>query len=103
MLEELMKWHASLLKWLDNRQNNPNAIVARKLSDLNEKQWQAERRRRKSELEQQLRQGAYLANLRDTHTKRFHDMSATEQRVLEDYDSEKLQNHYDEVRMRKPK
>ena len=57
MLKELMKWHASLLKWLDNRQNNPNAIVARMLSDPNEKQRQADRRRRKSQFEQQVRQG----------------------------------------------
>ena len=103
MLKELMKWHASLLKWLDNRQNNPNAIVARMLSDPNEKQWQADRRRRKSELEQQVRQGAYLANLKDTKTKRFHGMSAKEQRVLEEYDTGKMQKRHDNVRIRKPK
>ena len=45
----------------------------------------------------------HLAMLKDTTRKRSHEMSATEQRVLEDYDSEKLQNHYDEVRIRKPK
>ena len=45
----------------------------------------------------------HLAMLKDTTRKRSHEMSATEQRVLEDYDSEKLQNHYDEIRMRKPK
>ena len=103
MLKELMKWHASLLKWLDNRQNNPNAIVARMLSDPNEKQWQADRRRRKSELEQQVRQGAYLAKVKDTKTKRFHGMSAKEQRVLEEYDTGKLQKRHDNVRIRKPK
>ena len=103
MLEELMMWHASLLKWLDNRQNDPNTIIARKLSDLNQKQWQAERRHRKLELQQQLRQGAHLAKLRDTNRKRFHDMSATEQRVLEDYDCGKLQKRHDDMRVRKPK
>ena len=103
MLKKLMKWHASLLKWLDNRQNNPNAIVARMLSNPNEKQWQADRRRRKSELEQQVRQGAYLAKVKDTKTKRFHGMSAKEQRVLEEYDTGKLQKRHDKVRIRKPK
>ena len=53
--------------------------------------------------EQQLRQGAHLAELRDTNRKRFHDMSATEQRVLKDYDSGKLQKRHDDVRIRKPK
>ena len=102
MLEEFLKWHASLLKWLDKRQNDPNTIVAQKLSDLNEKEWQAERRRKKFDIQQQLRQGAWLANLRDTHKKRFHDMSATEQRILEDYDTGKLQKLFDGIRIRRP-
>ena len=103
MLEELMIWHACLLQWLVKRQDNPNTIIARKLSDLNQKEWQAERRHRKSELQQQLRQGTHLAELRDTKRKRFDDMSATEQRVLEDYDCGKLQRRLDDVRVRKPK
>ena len=102
MLEEFLKWHASLLKWLRNRENDPNTIVARKLSDLNEKEWQAERRRKKSDIEQQLRKGAHLVHLRDSHAKRFHDMSATEQRVLEDYETGKLRKRLNGVRIRKP-
>ena len=102
MLEELMKWHASLLQWLDKRQNDPNTIIARKLSDPNEKLWQAWRRRRKLQLEQQLRKGAYLAYLRETNVKRFRDMSAIEQRALEDHDNGKLRKCYDRVRIRKP-
>ena len=102
MLEELMKWHASLLQWLDKRQNHPHTIIARKLSDPNEKPWQAWRRRRKLQLEQQLRKGAYLAHLRETNVKRLRDMSAIEQRVLEDHDNGKLRKRYDGVRIRKP-
>ena len=102
MLEELMMWHVSLLKWLDERHNDPNTIIARKLSDPNEKQWQADRRHRKLKIEQELRHGAYLANLRDTRTKRKHDMSTTDQRLLEDYDAGKLRKRHDEVRIRKP-
>ena len=102
MMEEFLEWHASLLKWLGNRQNDPNTIVARKLSDLNEKEWQAERRRKKSDIVQQMRQGAILVDLRDSHAKRFHDMSATEQRVLEDYETGKLRKRLDDVRIRKP-
>ena len=101
MLEELMRWHASLLQWLDKRQNHPHTIIARKLSDPNEKLWQAWRRRRKLQLEQQLRKGAFLANLRNTNVKRFRDMSAIEQRVLEDHDNGKLRKRYDSVRIQK--
>ena len=57
---------------------------------------------KKSDILQQLRQGALLVNLRDSHAKRFHDMSATEQRVLEDYETGKLRKRLDEVRIRKP-
>ena len=102
MLDEFLKWHASLLKWLSNLQNNPHMSVAQKLSDPNQKEWRAERRRKKKDIEQQLRQGAWLANLRDTHVKCFHDMSATEQRLLEDYDAGKLRKRHDEVRIRRP-
>ena len=102
MLEEFLEWHASLLKWLGNLQNDPNTIVAQKLSDSNQKECQAERRHEKTDIEQQLRKGALLANLRDTHAKRFHEMSATEQRVLEDYETGKLRKRLDEIRIRKP-
>ena len=102
MLEEFLQWHTSLLKWLSNVQNDPNTIVAQKLSALNEKEWQAERRRKKSDIEQQLRQGALLVNLRDTHGKRYHDMSATEQRVLEAYDTERLKRSKQTLRVKKP-
>ena len=101
-LEELMMWHLSLLKWLDRRNNDPDTIMARKLSDPNEKKWQVDRRYRKLKIEQELRHGAYLANLRDTCTKRKHDLSATEQRLLEDYDAGKLRKRHDEVRIRRP-
>ena len=102
MLEEFLEWHASLLKWLSNLQNDPNTIVAQKLSDPNDKEWQAERRRKKSDIQQQMRRGTLLVNLRDTHKKRFYDMSATEQRVLEDYETGKLRKRLHEVRIHKP-
>ncbi len=76
--------------------------MAQKLSDLDQKQWQTERRRRKYEAQEHLRQGAHLAELRDNNKKRYHDMSATEQRVLEDFECGRLKKHYDEVRVRKP-
>jgi hypothetical protein len=102
MLHEFMMWHASLLRWLAEKETDPNTIIARQLSDLNLKQWQSERRRRKWEAHQELRQGAHLAELRDSNNKRFHDMSATEQRVLEDFDCGKLEKLHDDLRVLKP-
>ena len=47
MLEELMFWHASLLQSLLHRQENPDMNYVRKLSALNEKKWQMQRREEK--------------------------------------------------------
>lgn len=103
LLEELMMWYKSLLQWLDGRQNDPHTVVARKLSDPKQRQWQDERRRKKAEVERQMRQGAFLANLRDYGTKRYYDMSATERHILEAYDTGKLRKCHDELRIQKPK
>jgi hypothetical protein len=102
MLHEFMMWHGALLQWLAEKETDPDTIMARQLSDLNLKQWQSERRRRKWEAQQELRQGAHLAELRDGNNKRFHDMSATEQRVLEDFDCGKLEKRHDDLRVLKP-
>ena len=103
MLDELMIWHCCLMQWLVMRQDDPNTIIARKLSDLNQRDWQAERRVRKWALQQEVRQAKLLAELRDTNKKRLHQMSATEQRVLEEYETGKLQKRHDGYRIQKPK
>ena len=103
MLDELMIWHCCLLQWLVMRQDDPNTIIARKLSDLNQRDWQAERRVRKRALQQEIRQATLLAELRDTNKKRLHQMSATEQRILEEYETGKLQKRHDGYRIQKPK
>ena len=86
MLGELMIWHSRLLRGLVMRQDNPNTIIERKLSDLNQRDWQAERRVRKLALQQEVR---------DAKGKRLHQMSATEQRVLEENETGKLQKRHD--------
>ena len=60
MLEEFMRWYAYVLQWLVGKQKNSNTIIAQKLSDLDQMEWQAEQRRRKQEVEEQLRWSAYL-------------------------------------------
>ena len=103
MLDELMIWHCCLLQWLVMRQDDPNTIIARKLSDLNQRDWQAERPVRKWTSQQEVRLGTVLAELRDTNKKRLHHMSATEQRVLEEHETGKLQKRHDGYRIQKPK
>ena len=77
----------------------PQQLEIRGLLDLAAEEW---RRRRKLHLEQKLRHALFLANLRDNNVKRVRDMSAEEQRVLEDHDNGKLRKRYDDVRIRKP-
>jgi hypothetical protein len=93
LLEELMRWYASLLKWLVEHRKDPKTIMAQKLSDLDQKPWQAERRRQKAETQEQLRHGR----------KRFHEMSATEQRDLEDFECGRSKKRHDELRIRRPR
>ena len=81
---------------------DPKTMIAQKLAALDQKQWQTERRRRKGEAQQQLREGARLAELRDSDRKRFNDMSATEQRADEDFDCGKLKKLHDKQRIQKP-
>jgi hypothetical protein len=102
MLDEFMTWYGTLLRWLAERDTDPNTIIARKLSDLNLKQWQSERRRRKYEAQLDLRHGAHLAELRYGNNKRSHDLSATEQRVVEDFECGKLDKQHDNLRVVKP-
>ena len=78
MLDELMVWHCCLLQSLVMRQDDPNTTIAGKLSDLNQRDWQAQRRVRKWALQQEIRQATLLAQRRDTNKKRLHQMSATE-------------------------
>ena len=100
MLGELMIWHRRLLHWLVMRQDNPNTIIERKLSDLNQRDWQAERRVRKLALQQEIRD-AKRKRLHQFFVEqrvlvgRLYDENATEQRVLEENETGKLQKRHD--------
>ena len=99
LLEEFMTWHASLLCWLLKKKNHPSTIKAQKLSALDEKEWQAERRRLKDKAHKQLKEGERLDALRFKVNQ--NDMSATEQQILQDFDSGKLTKQYEELRIQK--
>ena len=87
MVEELMTWHASLLQSLLDREEHPDMKYVRKLSALNEQKWQMQRREEKKKAKQRLNEGARLSEQRDNRKRKFEDMSASEQQILEDYDT----------------
>ena len=94
MLEEFVNWHVSLLHSLLERQP-PDVIVARRLSNLNQKEWQRQRWRWKLEAKQRLDYGASLLEQRDRRKRKSGDLSATEQQVLEACDTEKTKKIYE--------
>ena len=102
LLEEFMTWHASLLCWLLKKKNHPSTIEAQKLSALDEKEWQAERRRLKAKARKRLKEGEHLNALTYKGQRKYDDMSATEQQILQDFDCGKLTEQYDELRIQKP-
>ena len=89
MLEELMIWHASFLQCLIDRQENPDMKHVRRLSALNEQKWQRQRREEKKKAQQRIDGGVRLSMQRDSRKRKFEEMSATEQQILENYDTRK--------------
>jgi len=102
MLAEFVMWHSSLLKWLLAREKDPNMPVAHQLSDPKLKPWRVDRQRQKWKAQQELQQGAHLAELRDIDRKRFPEMSATEQRPLQEFRDGKLKRRRDDLRIQRP-
>ena len=101
MLDEFMTWHASMLHSIIERQQHPDMAIARKLSELDLKQWRAKRQQRKWEAKQRVHQGAFLAEQRYSRKRKLADMSATEQQVLKEFDSKRLKEQYDQERVKK--
>ena len=102
MLDEFMTWHASLLQSIQGRKDEPHMAIARRLSDLDQKQWQQQRREKMWEVKQQIKEGEFLAKQRDRGKRKFEDMSEREQQTLEDLETQKLKREYDSHCVRKP-
>ena len=94
MLDELMIWYGSLLQSILEHQSHPDMANARKLAGLDQKMWQMHRRERKLKAKQRMVQGSSLMKERDSGKRNFDDMSATEQQVLEDYETDKSAKRY---------
>ena len=102
MLEEFMTWHASLLQHLVERKQLPEMHIQYRLSDLNQKQWQMERRQNKVEAKKRLQQGVFLAMQRDYKKRRLNQMCSEEQQTLKEFDTKTLQKQYEQACVKKP-
>ena len=103
ILEEGMTWYARLLQYILIRQKDPNTIIARKLSDLNQQEWRNHRRAKKAEFRQRQRHGEKLARLRDQGTLEYNEMTAPQQKTLEDFDCNRTGRALKKLRIEKPK
>jgi len=97
MLEHGMHWHASLLQSILEHENHPDMACARQLGALDQEAWRQQRQERKHQAKQRMSQGSRLAMERDTKKRKYEDMSATEQQILEDFDTHKLRKRHDEA------
>ena len=97
-----MTWHASLLQNLVERRQLPEMDIAHRLSDLNQKQWQTQRRQNQLEAKERMQQGASLARQRDYKKRRVDQMSFEEQHILTDFETEESKKHYEQTRVKKP-
>ena len=94
MLDELMIWYGSLLQSILEPESHPDMANARKLADLDQKMWRMQRKERTLEAKQKMVQGSSRVKERDSGKRNFDDMPATEQQVLEDYETDKFAKRY---------
>ena len=97
-----MTWHASLLQSIIERKNDPDMTIARKLSDLTQKQWQQLRQQTKAEAKERTKYAEFFVEQRDRGKRKFEDMSATEQQILEDFETQKSARQYEDACLRRP-
>ena len=102
MLEDLMIWHASMLQSILERQQHPNTAIARMLSDPEQKQWQNERRENKAGAKQYMDHGERLVNQIDSGKRKAEHMSATEQQIIQDFQSRKSIKQHEQECVRRP-
>ena len=101
MVQELMTWHASLLQSILDRQQHPGMADAHKCGAKDQNEWRRHRQEKKSQAWADLREGQDLAKERDSGKRKFYTMSATEQQLVEDYDSDRLNKRYKQTKVKK--
>ena len=103
MLDDFMIWHCSLLQYLVRHKADPNMVIALRLSDPNESVWRETRQRQKSEAKLRVKQGACLSKQKDAGKRKWHEMSAAEQQLIEDYETEGSVKRYEALLLKKPR
>ena len=100
ILEDGVRWHASLLHSLVEHNERPGLAHARRMSDLEHTAWRRQQREACLVAQQALSRGRRLSMERDSKKRSYDEMSPTEQQLLEDFDVHRLQKKVDKTSMR---
>ena len=100
ILEEGIHWHASLLQSLVAYSTGPELEHARRMSDLGQAAWRRPKRQTYFAAKEKLKRGKRLCEQRDSKKRGYDEMSATEQQILEDYDTRKSRARVKEASLR---
>ena len=100
ILEDGMRWHASLLRSLVEYSTGPQMEYARRMSDLGLTAWRRPKRQTYLAAKEKLNRGKRLCEQRDAKKRADDEMFATEQRNLEDHDTRKLRKRVIEASFR---
>ena len=102
ILAEGVTWHASLLLSLFEHDQRPGLAHARQMS-TRESDFRRQKQQASSDAKQALAQGKRLCEDRDSRKRTYSEMSATEQQLLEDFDTNKLQKRVEQTSSRTEK
>ena len=97
ILEDGMRWRASLLHSLVEHNERPGLAHARRMCDLEDTAWRRQQREACLVAQQALSRGRRLSMERDSKKRSYDEMSPTEQQLL---DVHRLQKQVDKTSMR---
>ena len=100
ILDDGMRWHDSLLQSLVEHDKRPGLAHAQQMSNLELSEWRHQKQQAFLVAKQARSEGRRLSMERDSKKRSYYDMSATEQQMLEDYDTEKLQKQVNKTSLR---
>ena len=100
ILEDGVHWHVSLLRSLIEHDQRPGLAHERQMSDLQQTAWRRQKQQAHLHAKQALAQGKRLCEDRDSRKRTYSEMSATEQQLLEDFDTNKLQKRVEQTSLR---
>ena len=95
-----MHWHVSLLRSLVEHDQRPVLAHERQMSDLQQTAWRRQKQQAHLHAKQALAQGKRLCEDRDSRKRTYSEMSATEQQLLEDFDTNELQKRVEQTSLR---